>query len=202
MTLGKKNPSARTKRKNAHCLRHFIFFINAYSPLFFILLWFFYWDSLNQDTFSLPMIWAYLLIGAVIIILIIAFLALLYILHDMHNLTKETYVPIRRKNITGEALTYIIPYLVAIIGFHEFTIITVLPLLIVLVLLYVIYIRSDLMSLNPVLMIIGYHTFSVDIDEYHSIFVITRERKIPLNNKKLNMYELTERIYFWEPEQT
>lgn len=105
----------------------------------------------------------------------------------------RSFVPVEKKNVTGEALTYIIPYILGIIGF-EFSLISIISMVIILVVMYFIYINSDLLAINPVLTLLQYRTFSLRTADGSNIFVITKSEDIILS-KKGDFTLLTDKIY-------
>ena len=85
----------------------------------------------------------------------------------------------RATPMDGEVLSYIAVYLVPFLGLDLTEINDVVLFCGFLVVLCIVYINSNMLFVNPLLSLAGFHTFEVT-DKNNSVFtVLTRERDIP-----------------------
>lgn len=100
----------------------------------------------------------------------------------MVTLASETGINIvvqRATPMDGEVLAYIAAYLVPFLGLDLTEINDVVLFCGFLVVLCIVYINSNMLFVNPLLSVAGFHTFAVT-DKNNSVFtVLTRQRDIP-----------------------
>lgn len=64
----------------------------------------------------------------------------------------------------------------------------------VLALLMIVYARAGLQYLNPVLIVIGYRLYGVELDNGSEVFVLTRRRYLP-QNQPLDVHRFSDSIF-------
>lgn len=97
----------------------------------------------------------------------------------MHSLTEESGSKIvvhRAEPKDSEVLSYIAVYLIPFLGIDLTQLNDVVLFGGFLVVLCVVYINSNMLFTNPLLSLVGFHTFEVRDREDHSFTVLTRRR--------------------------
>lgn len=123
-------------------------FLSAYLPLFLILAiknWF------NEITI--------ILLLAVFLYSFIWFL----ILWIRKNDTTDSFIVTSVENRSKDALTYLVPYIIAFVSFDMTKWQDLTALFVLLVILFVVYVNSDLLYINPLLAFFKYQIYSVEV---------------------------------------
>ena len=158
-------------------------FLSSYSPLFVIL---------GIRAFRDNVIAAALLIGlaALSVAFLITFLSLMNQLAPHQVQVSEAQS--RDVELIGYILTYLLPFLD--ISFSEFT--SVVPLGLFILIIAVLYVNSNMIHVNPILNLLGYHILEIQSDDGKRSALICRRRYIragtTLNVASLGDYVLLE----------
>jgi len=141
-----------------------LLFISSYFPLsaiFCILLW------------EKHLLWAVLilLIGlSGLVILLLYFLLIV----PRRTRSHETVTSLERHD--GDVLSYVASYLVPFVSL-DLTGTQIWAVLVFLVVLLIIYVNSNMIYINPMLNILGYHLYEITIDHNEaSFYLLTRQR--------------------------
>ena len=140
-----------------------ILFVTAYSPMFLIFVLVIL-NSLIENNIQnqIELTLYFLFVFGIPIFIVLCLLALRGMLDDAKHTTKEQYTFISRKNITGDSLSYIVPYFLPIIGFQNISSLMIIAFIILFGIIYLIYIKSDLLSINPILIIMNYRIYCLE----------------------------------------
>jgi len=141
-----------------------LLFISSYFPLsviFSILLW-------EKHLFWAVLI---LLIGlSGLVILLLYFLLIV----PRRTRSHETVTSLERHD--GDVLSYVASYLVPFVSL-DLTGTQIWAVLVFLVVLLIIYVNSNMIYINPMLNILGYHLYEITIDHNEaSFYLLTRQR--------------------------
>lgn len=77
--------------------------------------------------------------------------------------TSENFTVGYVENISKDVVSYIIPYFISLLNYDLSKWEDIFVLLFLLVLLLIIYIRGDLLYVNPILLILGYHIYRLHV---------------------------------------
>lgn len=141
----------------------FVLFLSSYTPLFLIISIRYYTVNNSLD---LPLFLIILSIAANIIMYS-------YIRASKTNPSREVTVK-RSINRTSDSLNYIITYIVGFIGL-QFGIGDLFTLLILIGVIFIVVIRSNLILINPILNIVGYSFYGIEVEGGGNIVVITKK---------------------------
>lgn len=139
-----------------------VLFISSYTPLFIIIILKYYQAHLISSLFVLT-------------ILIFCNLVLVLYLEIVKGRSKRTFKVVNSENKTSDTLNYLLPYVLAFIGLDLSNIIDLLILGILLFVVFVVYIHSNLMLMNPILNLIGFKFYSLEVDQKDKIMVISKK---------------------------
>lgn len=155
-----------------------ILFISAYTPLLLIImLRYFQIQSYDIAIFILALI----LFSNVILFS--------YLFTNVLKRSNRHYKPKKAVNKTSDTLNYILPYVVAFVGFQFTDWVSIISLLILLGVVFVIYVHSNLILMNPLLNALGYKFFSVELINEENIIVISKKnikRDITIKTKRID----------------
>ena len=143
-----------------------ILFLSSYSPLFVILV--------IRDSFE-SVGWSVALIGISLtsIAVLLTYLKLAGSLEPHFATAREVYP--RGTEAIGYIVTYLIPFLDVDLGDDE----TLASLALLLGVIGVLYVNSNLIYINPVLNLMGFHLFEVATDQGKPSALLTRRDYVP-----------------------
>lgn len=158
-----------------------ILFLSSYSPLFFIF-------AIQNPFKNVKISYALIAIGVMSIIV------LWYLLSLMGKIEPEYLVITQVNHKDGEAMSYIVTYLIPFLGIDFSKTDNWVSLLIMFGILAIIYINSNLIYTNPLLNLSGYHIFEVQCEDGKTIMMVGKGSQIPLGRNVLAVH-LDENIY-------
>jgi hypothetical protein len=142
--------------RNLTLFSKIILFLTSYIPLGVIFL------IIDFDSFTFPFfkntIYALILIVLIIALPILLFVLIHYFSHTEGNVIRMTVVS--AQNMDSGTLAYIFTYILPFLGFPEEKRLGVLIFL--LFIIGILYIRSDMLGINPLLAIFGYHIVKIE----------------------------------------
>ncbi len=146
-----------------------LLFISSYFPLaiiFCILLW------------EKHLLWAVLilLVGASGLVIL-----LLYFLLIVPRRTQSHEVVATLERHDGDVLSYVASYLVPFVSI-DFNTAQVWALLVFFVVLLIIYVNSNMIYINPMLSIMGYHLYGVTIEHNEETFYLLTRQRVALRS--------------------
>lgn len=121
----------------------------------------------------------------------------------IRNIKKETAEPYKIADMydkTKDTLTYLIPYVIAFLGFdltswQDFT-----ALLILLIIVFAVYMNSDLLYFNPLLSMFGYRIYQIKVEKrsyigekYLQIMVISSD-KMKIGDQ-IRVWDLSDNVF-------
>lgn len=144
-----------------------ILFLSSYTPLFLIIGIRYY--SIN-----------YSLTNSIYVLLILVALSIIsncimfYYIYFHKNFTSKTVTIKGSVNRTSDSLNYIMTYIVGFLGL-QFGLADLVTLFILMFVIFVVVIRSNLILINPILNLVGYKFYGVDVSDRGNIIVITKK---------------------------
>lgn len=75
----------------------------------------------------------------------------------------------------------------------------IITIIVFFVVIMILNLNSNLVFINPVINIIGYHIYEVELESGNEIMLITKMERI-LNNTKINVRRVSQSIYMGEEE--
>ena len=161
-----------------------ILFVSSFSPL---LLVFALLDSFGKG-------------AATILCLVLAGLGplLLYlVLRLAQRIEGVPLVPSGHRRRDADVLAYVATYLIPFLTVDAVTLRSRLAIAIFIALIALFYVRGEMYFLNPLLGIVGYRVFEIDMSDGSAIVLITKRRHIS-DHATLRPVQLADYI-FWEP---
>ena len=136
-----------------------VLFLTSYIPLGIIFLIIDYTKSSNlffkSPSFSIP------LLGVMLALLLFLFSFLSYFKNKSSPI--ETMKVINVNSMDGEILSYIFTYILPFLGFPSDK---QLPIsLFLLIIIGILYIKSDMIGINPILSLCGFHILKVELEK-------------------------------------
>lgn len=136
------------------------------------------------------------LLWIVVAVLSLATMAL--VLKFPHRYTPAT-IPVKRgEKKNGEALNYIVTYVVPFMAVDQQSAADLAALCILFAVMCYIYINSNLVYTNPTLAFIGYAVYAVETEQGNAIVVVSR-RDGPIQTGPLSLVWLSENVYLEVP---
>jgi hypothetical protein len=123
-------------------------FLSAYLPLFLILAIKTWFD-----------------VTAIVILLAVVLYSFVWFLMIWvrQKETTDSYNVVGVENKSKEALTYLVPYIIAFISFDMTKWQDLTALFVLMLLLFVVYVNSDLLYINPLLALFSYQVYQVEV---------------------------------------
>lgn len=123
-------------------------FLSAYLPLFFILA--------IKNWYN---------ITAIIILLIVVLFSFIWFLliWVRKKETTDSFNVVGIENKSKDALTYLVPYIIAFISFDMTKWQDLTALFVLMLLLFAVYVNSDLLYINPLLALFSYQVYQVEV---------------------------------------
>lgn len=165
-------------------LTKLMFFLSSYFPLFLIL------------TFTKSNTWGYWHLTP----LIIGCSALLWLggwFLWAKNRSSEQIIIKKSKSKDPEVVAYIISYLLPMAGnkLSEFD--GIITIIIFFIVIMILNLNSNLVYINPILNIIGYHLYEVELGSGNEIMLISKSERL-LIGQSINVKRVSEAIYLGE----
>ncbi|MDU9377094.1 hypothetical protein McpSp1_17400 [Methanocorpusculaceae archaeon Sp1] len=123
-------------------------YLSAYLPLFLLLM------VLNEFQIFTILLFTISLVGVVL------WGVMLYLRKQE---TSENFTVGSVENISKDVVAYIIPYFISLLNYDLTKWKDLFVLLFLLVLLLIIYIRGNLLYVNPILLVLGYHIYRLHV---------------------------------------
>lgn len=158
-----------------------LLFLSSYSPLFAITGYLETWGAG----------WPSLVSWAVAIISVVALLGFVSLARGMHRTTLTVSAA---KPRDGDAIGYIVTYLVPFVAFIDPSVKVRFALLALILLICVLYVRAYMFYVNPVLALLGYRLYEVSLPDARTILLLTRRRFIA-RDEQIQGATLTEYVY-------
>ena len=146
-----------------------LLFVSSYFPLaviFCILLW-------EKHTLLAVLI---LLIGFTGVVVL-----LFYFLLIVPKRTQSHEVIVTLERHDGDVLSYVASYLVPFVSI-DFNTAQVWALLVFFVVLLIIYVNSNMIYINPMLNILGYHLYGITIEHNEDVFYLLTRQRVALRS--------------------
>lgn len=160
------------KQERLNSLIKWVLFFIAYYPLFLIIAvknshFFTRLHNLNRsilsDSFTLVII-----AGIILYLLLLLFIS-------TQNRASRTEIKIENvKDMSHEALSYILTYLIAFMQLNLTSFKDLLCIIILLVIIGVIYTSSNLLHINPIIYLVGYSIYDVEVA------ITSIDKKVPI----------------------
>jgi hypothetical protein len=139
-------------------------FLSSYAPLFALLAY------LNRHVR-----WAWIILAAIAVLSLVG-LAVVMLSKRGERGPRLTVAYARPQD--GDVLAYIASYLIPFFGLHLSKHDDVVVLCAFLVVLMLVYVNSNMLFVNPVLTLAGYHTFQIEDPDGHTYGLLARRRDI------------------------
>ncbi|MGE4456613.1 MAG: hypothetical protein AB7E13_06740 [Arcobacteraceae bacterium] len=169
-------------------------FLTSYSPLAIIYL-IVDFDSEEVCYFTNP-IWS---LSAIVLIILLFIFTYLFFRHFNNSQDNENVSIVSVSNMDGELLSYIFTYILPFLGFPEDK--KLIVSLFILVMIGFIYIRSNMIGINPIIGLFGYHIVKIEYrkDGWSKnkigIFISKLSYEELVNEKKIKATEINQGIY-------
>ena len=169
-------------------------FLTSYSPLVIIYL-IVDFDSEEICYFTHPI----LSLSAIILIILLLLFTYFFFRHFNNSQDNENVSIINVSNMDGELLSYIFTYILPFLGFPEDK--KLIVSLFILTMIGFIYIRSNMIGINPIIGLFGYHIIKIEYkkDEWQKnkigIFISKFSYEELVNEKKIKITEINQGIY-------
>lgn len=120
----------------------------------------------------------------------------------LYLLLAKKLTPITVKLVTvqrrdGEAMSYIVTYLIPFLSIPSSDWQQSLSLIIFFIVLGVLYVNSNMIHINPMLNLFGYHLYEISVDDGSVRSIVTRRRL--RRNADIRVVEIGEDIYLERP---
>lgn len=146
-------------------------FLSSYMPLFLILT--------VKNWFNLPMSILFVFVSLYSLILI-------YVIQDSKKNPESNFKVLNFENKTKETLNYLAPYIIAFMSFNLNKLQDWIALGLFFSIIFLVYLNSDLIYINPLLLLRKYKVFKVEICKpavncdktKNEIIIITKNEKI------------------------
>lgn len=122
------------------------------------------------------------------------------------TIKKETAEPYKIADIddkTRDTLTYLIPYIIAFIGFDLSCWQNITALIILIIIVFAVYMNSDLLYFNPLLSLFGYSIYKIKIErrsyigeKYLQIMAISSQ-KMKIGDQ-IRVWDLSDNVFLAE----
>lgn len=124
---------------------------------------------------------------------ILCFSGLLLFLRIVRGINPLTFKIATLHRRDGEAMSYIVTYLLPFIALPSCKIGDLLSLGIFLVVLAVLYVNSDMIHINPVLNLLGWHVYEIE-DEKGHIYTFLSKRRF-MRNEEIDAVRIGEDLF-------
>jgi len=162
-----------------------LLFASSYSPLFVILV-------VQSDFQPLSLSIALILVAAVSVLALAVFVSSAK-RHEPHYVTANEVTP-----RGSESVSYIVTYLIPFLGVDLADTSDLVSLFVLVVVIGVLYLHSNLIYMNPILNVFGYHLFEVTSDARKPSMLLARRPYVRPGDRlyvvSLGDYVLLERI--------
>jgi hypothetical protein len=91
-----------------------------------------------------------------------------------------------------QAVAYLMTYIIPFITIGDSNVKEVLATVIVLIIIAIIYIKLDLIYVNPIVLILGYYIYEIELEN--------GTKRTLISNKRLRSYNINDKIYAYELE--
>lgn len=169
-------------------LGKFVWFIVAYSPLFFALLIKFYFLSLFDRFTTVEIIF----VGFIILAIFLkSFISILHYNKDTNPRPKKCLIT-QSKN--SEYVLFVVSYLIPFYNIN-FTVSDIIPTIIMLVIIGILYVRTPLFAVNPILNLLGYNLYNAKKYEDKKEILLISQDKLVLDCYNIKLIKLNEDIF-------
>ena len=143
-----------------------LLFLSSYAPLFGILAFKAYPDSM------------WLVYGLTAVAIISPVVLLLYVTQWLPSKAEITITATEVTPMDGEAVSYFVFYLFPFLDVSLDSFAKAAPMVILLVVMLIIYVNSNMMYVNPMLNLFGFHFFEVENEDGKVYGIIARDHYI------------------------
>lgn len=143
-----------------------VLFASSYVPLFLI---FALLDSWGR---GIPSV-------AAVVLAFVSLIGLAFFFGEARRLATGTVRITRARHRDGDAIGYVVTYLVPFVGFQNPAPRLQIALLLLIVVIGALYLRSHLFYVNPLLSLAGYRLYEGETESGRSFILISRRRYIP-----------------------
>jgi hypothetical protein len=143
-------------------------FLSSYAPLFALLAY------VNRHVR-----WAWIILGAVAVVSLLG-LAVVMLSKRGERGPRLTVVHARPQD--GDVLAYIASYLIPFFGLDLSKRDDVVVLCAFLVVLMLVYVNSNMLFVNPVLTLVGYHSFEIEDPDGHTYVLLAQRTDVELGS--------------------
>lgn len=167
-----------------------ILFICSYLPLFIILLINYWSDNLTTN----------IILFFVLIISFFSWCILIYLLNDINNANGELYEVVEIYDESEISLNYLFTYIIPFLSMQYDSWKNLLSIGIVLFITLIIYVNSNLLYMNPMLNLSGYHILKAVLkrnDKIYNYILITKTKNKNIQvGQHINICEFCDNIYY------
>ncbi|MBE6503872.1 MAG: hypothetical protein E7Z76_06270 [Methanobrevibacter sp.] len=165
-----------------------VWFIVAYSPLYFALLIKFYFLS-HLDYFATIEI---IFLGLITLAIFLRFFISILTYNEDTNPRPEKCIITQSKN--SEYVLFVVSYLIPFYNI-SFTVADIVPTIFMLILIGFLYIRTPLFAVNPILNLLGYNLYNAKKDKDKKEILLITKQKLVLDCYNIKLTKLNEDIY-------
>jgi hypothetical protein len=158
-----------------------LLFISAYTPLLLIFI-------LRYIDFHSREFWIYFLA------LVLVNLIWLPVFKITRGHAVDTFMIEKSINRSGDALDYIIAYIIVFLGFQFEKWQDMASIFILLVVIFFVYVHSNLIFVNPLLNFFGFTIHDVESEDGGSLVVISKRFRLP-HNGPIKVKYMSDNIY-------
>jgi len=160
-----------------------LLFLSSYSPLFLLLI-----IKISDKIAIIPIL-------LVIVTLILACIPFLLIKVFTKFKNKEAPVTIKEINYKdGDTMSYVVTYLLPFLSITG-TPKDVISIFILFFVLMILYINSNLVFINPVLSMFGYHIYEIQTTSNKTLILITKKDQLVVSSQ-VNLIKLDTNTYY------
>lgn len=135
-------------------------------------------------------------IAAYILLLlgVVSILILRQVLNLTRNLEPEPVYVTQVSYKDGEAMSYIVTYIIPFLGVNFTSMRNCISLIIMFLILAILYINSNLIYTNPLLNLCGYHIYELEVKNSVNLILISKRTQITINTS-INAANIDGNIY-------
>lgn len=165
-----------------------VWFVIAYSPLFFALLIKFYFLSPFNCFTTIEIIFGGLILLAIFLKF---FIDILHYNEDTNPRPKKCIIT---QSMNSEYVLFVVSYLIPFYNIN-FTMVDIIPTVIMLVIIGILYIRTPLFAVNPILNLLGYNLYNAKKFEDNQEILLISKQKLVLDCYNIKLIKLNEDIF-------
>ena len=129
-----------------------------------------------------------------LLILLILLYGLIYILDDFEDINGRPKKFIVKKSSNSEYLLFVVTYLIPFYNLN-FEWPDLISTLIMLLFIYILYVKSPLFSVNPILNLLGYNLYIIEINGEKRRDILITHKNLLLDDYEMQLIEFDKGIY-------